>query len=930
MDDKVFDKVHEVDLEKTMKESYIDYAMSVIASRALPDVRDGLKPVQRRILYAMIELNNGPDKPHRKCARIVGDTMGKYHPHGDSSIYGSLVNMAQDWSFRYTLVDGHGNFGSVDGDGAAAMRYTEARLSKISMEMLADINKDTVDFQPNFDETEREPVVLPSRFPNLLVNGATGIAVGMATNIPPHNLREVINAVVKIIDNTVEENRDTTIEELLEIVKGPDFPTGATILGKRGIEEAYRTGNGKIRVRAVTNIETLPNGRTQIIVTELPYLVNKARLIAKIAELVREKKIDGIVDLNDHSSREGMRICIDLRKDANANVVLNQLYKHTQLQDTFGVNMLALVPNNGSLEPKVLNLKEMLDYYLQHQEEVVKRRTQYDLNKAKERAHILEGLLKALDNIDEVIRIIRSSANVQIAKTELMNRFDLTDVQAQAIVDMRLRALTGLEREKLEAEYAELMQRIRDYEAILADRNLLLGVVREEILAIADKYGDDRRTAIGFDVYDFSTEDLIPRGNTIIAMTRGGYIKRMTVDNFHSQNRGGRGIKGMQMVEDDVIEQLLMATTHHYLMFFTNFGRVYRLKAYEIPEAGRAARGTAVINLLNLQPEERVTAIIPKRSFETGYLLMATRNGTVKKTSLKDYANVRKTGLTAIILRENDELIQVKAANGDDEVLLVTKKGQSICFKETDIRGTSRGSMGVRGISLAEGDQVVSMLLKREGTYMLVGSEKGLGKLTAMSEFSCQNRGGKGNRCYKITQRTGNVLGALAVEKDSEIMLITTEGVIIRIPCDNISVVGRITSGVRLISLAENVTVAGIALVKEEVLESEEILESEEEAESETGFEDQDEDPEESREDDWDEESEEGRREAWDEDSEDNRENDWLEDPENLQDLVNADDGEDTGDFDQERNKEIPWRTEKEGASGLSDEAEDGDASDEK
>lgn len=637
MEDNIFDKVHEVDLEKTMKDSYIDYAMSVIASRALPDVRDGLKPVQRRVLYSMIELNNGPDKPHRKCARIVGDTMGKYHPHGDSSIYGALVNMAQEWSTRYPLVDGHGNFGSVDGDGAAAMRYTEARLSKISMEMLADINKDTVDFQPNFDETEREPVVLPSRYPNLLVNGTSGIAVGMATNIPPHNLREVVDAVVKIIDNIIEEQRETTMEEILDIVKGPDFPTGATILGRRGIEEAYRTGRGKIRVRAVTNIETLPNGKSRIIVTELPYLVNKARLISKIAELVRDKKIDGITDLNDHSSREGMRICIDLRKDANANVVLNLLYKHTQLQDTFGVNMLSLIPNNGSLEPKVLNLKQMLEYYLAHQEDVVTRRTKYDLNKARERAHILEGLLKALDNIDEVIRIIRASQNVQIAKQELMDRFELTDVQAQAIVDMRLRALTGLEREKLEAEYADLMEKIRKYEAILADRSLLLRVIREEILAIAEKYGDDRKTSIGYDVYDISTEDLIPRENTVITMTKLGYIKRMTVDNFRSQNRGGRGIKGMQTLEDDYIEELLMTTTHHYLMFFTNTGRVYRLKAYEIPEAGRTARGTAIINLLQLMPGECITAVIPLRKFEDGhYLMMATKNGLVKKTPIKE------------------------------------------------------------------------------------------------------------------------------------------------------------------------------------------------------------------------------------------------------------------------------------------------------
>ena len=799
-----------------MEKSYIDYAMSVIASRALPDVRDGLKPVQRRVLYSMIELNNGPDKPHRKCARIVGDTMGKYHPHGDSSIYGALVNMAQDWSTRYPLVDGHGNFGSVDGDGAAAMRYTEARLSKISMEMLADINKDTVDFQPNFDETEREPVVLPARYPNLLVNGTSGIAVGMATNIPPHNLREVIGAVVKIIDNIIEEDRDTTIEELLEIVKGPDFPTGATILGTRGIEEAYRTGRGKIRVRAVTNIETLPNGKSRIIVTELPYLVNKARLIEKIAELVREKKIDGITDLNDHSSREGMRICIDLRKDANANVVLNQLYKHTQLQDTFGVIMLCLVAVNGSLQPKVLTLPEMLKYYLAHQEDVVTRRTKYDLNKAQERAHILEGLLKALDNIDEVIRIIRGSRSVQVAKQELMDRFELTDVQAQAIVDMRLRALTGLEREKLEAEYAELMEKIRKLKAILADRNTLLRVIREEILAISEKYGDDRRTAIGFDAYDISMEDMIPRENTVITMTKLGYIKRMTVDNFRSQNRGGRGIKGMQTLDDDYIEELMMTTTHHYVMFFTNTGRVYRLKAYEIPEAGRTARGTAIINLLQLMPGERITAVIPISKFEEGhYLMMATRKGLVKKTPIQDYANVRKIGLAAISLRDDDELIEVKATNDKKDVILVTKYGQCIRFKETDVRSTGRVSMGVRGINLLDGDEVVAMQLNTQGYYLLVVSENGMGKRTSISEFTCQNRGGKGVKCYKITEKTGNVIGAKAVNEENEIMMITTEGIIIRLQCSDISILGRITSGVKLINLSEGVTVASFAKVRE-------------------------------------------------------------------------------------------------------------------
>ena len=816
MEDNIFDKIHEVDLQKTMEKSYIDYAMSVIASRALPDVRDGLKPVQRRVLYSMIELNNGPDKPHRKCARIVGDTMGKYHPHGDSSIYGALVNMAQDWSTRYPLVDGHGNFGSVDGDGAAAMRYTEARLSKISMEMLADINKDTVDFQPNFDETEREPVVLPSRYPNLLVNGTSGIAVGMATNIPPHNLREVISAVVKIIDNIIEEDRDTTIEELLEIVKGPDFPTGATILGTRGIEEAYRTGRGKIRVRAVTNIETLPNGKSRIIVTELPYLVNKARLIEKIAELVRDKKIDGITDLNDHSSREGMRICIDLRKDANANVVLNQLYKHTQLQDTFGVIMLCLVAVNGSLQPKVLTLPEMLKYYLAHQEDVVTRRTKYDLNKAQERAHILEGLLKALDNIDEVIRIIRGSRSVQVAKQELMDRFELTDVQAQAIVDMRLRALTGLEREKLEAEYAELMEKIRKLKAILADRNTLLRVIREEILAISEKYGDDRRTAIGFDAFDISMEDMIPRENTVITMTKLGYIKRMTVDNFRSQNRGGRGIKGMQTLDDDYIEELMMTTTHHYVMFFTNTGRVYRLKAYEIPEAGRTARGTAIINLLQLIPGERITAVIPISKFEEGqYLMMATRKGLVKKTPIQDYANVRKIGLAAISLRDDDELIEVKATDDKKDIILVTKYGQCIRFKESDVRSTGRVSMGVRGINLLDGDEVVAMQLNTQGYYLLVVSENGMGKRTSISEFTCQNRGGKGVKCYKITEKTGNVIGAKAVNEENEIMMITTEGIIIRLQCSDISILGRITSGVKLINLSDGVTVASFAKVRE-------------------------------------------------------------------------------------------------------------------
>ena len=811
MEDNIFDKVHEVDLKKTMETSYIDYAMSVIAARALPDVRDGLKPVQRRILYSMIELNNGPDKPHRKCARIVGDTMGKYHPHGDSSIYGALVNLAQEWSTRYPLVDGHGNFGSVDGDGAAAMRYTEARLSKISMEMTADINKDTVDFVPNFDETEKEPVVLPSRFPNLLVNGTSGIAVGMATNIPPHNLREVINAVVKIIDDQIDENGETSMEDILQIIKGPDFPTGAEILGTRGIEEAYRTGRGKIRVRAVTNIEPMQNGKNRIIVTELPFMVNKARLIEKIAELVRDKKVDGITDLSDQSSREGMRICIELRRDVNPNVILNQLYKHTQLQDTFGVIMLALVNN----EPKVMNILDMLKYYLKHQEEVVTRRTKYDLNKAEERAHILQGLLIALDNIDEVIKIIRGSKNVQEAKAELISRFDLSEVQAQAIVDMRLRALTGLEREKLEAEYAELMKKIEEYRAILADRKLLLGVIRKEILVISEKYGDERRTHIGYDEFDISMEDLIPRENVVITVTNMGYIKRMSMDTFKSQNRGGKGIKGMQTLEEDFIRELFVTTSHHYIMFFTNKGRVYRLKAYEIPEAGRTARGTAVINLLQLMPDEKITATIPIKEYEDGkYLFMATKKGLVKKTPIQDYMNVRKTGLAAISLREDDLLIEVKVTDNAQDILLVTKYGQCIRFNEKDVRSTGRVSMGVRGMNLSDNDEIIGMQMSSQGKDMLIVSEKGMGKRTRMEEFTKQNRGGKGVKCYKITEKTGNVVGMKAVDEESEIMIINTEGIVIRMKCSDISQYGRITSGVKLINLPEKEKVASVAKVR--------------------------------------------------------------------------------------------------------------------
>ena len=814
MDDTIFDKVQEVDLKKTMETCYIDYAMSVIAARALPDVRDGLKPVQRCVLYSMVELNNGPDKPHRKSARIVGDTMGKYHPHGDSSIYGALVNMAQDWSTRYPLVDGHGNFGSVDGDGAAAMRYTEARLSKISVELLADIGKDTVDFMPNFDETEKEPVVLPSRYPNLLVNGTTGIAVGMATNIPPHNLRETINAVVKIIDNRVEEDRATEIEEILDIIKGPDFPTGAQILGTRGIEEAYRTGRGKIRVRAVTNIETLQNGKNRIVVTELPYMVNKARLIEKIAELVKDKKIDGITDLRDESNREGMRVVVELRRDVNPNVVLNHLYKHTQLQDTFGVIMLALVNN----EPKVLNILEMLTNYLEHQKEVVTRRTKYDLNKAEERDHILQGLLIALDNIDEVIKIIRGSKDTKTAELTLMERFALSEVQAHAITEMRLRALTGLEREKLENEHKELLEKIAYYKSILADEKLLLGVIKEESSLIGQKYGDDRRTKIGFDEYDISMEDLVPNENTVIAMTSLGYVKRMTVDNFKSQHRGGRGIKGMQTIEDDYIEDLLMTTTHHYIMFFTNYGRVYRLKAYEIPEAGRTARGVAIINLLQLNPGEKISANIPIKEYEEERnLFMVTRKGIVKKTHITEYENIRKNGLIAITLKEDDELIEVKSTDKDTDIFLVTKQGMCIRFKETDVRATGRSSMGVIGMNLADQDEIVGMQLDHQGDSLLIASEKGYGKRTYLDEFTVQKRGGKGVKCYKIMEKTGDVVGVKAVNDDHEIMMITTAGIIIQIRMEDVSILGRITSGVKLINLDDKVAVAKIAKVREKV-----------------------------------------------------------------------------------------------------------------
>ena len=816
MDDTIFDRIQDVDLNRTMRNSYIDYAMSVIASRALPDVRDGLKPVQRRILFAMSELGNSPDKPHRKCARIVGDTMGKYHPHGDSSIYVDLVYMAQPWSVRYTLVDGHGNFGSVDGDGAAAMRYTEARLTKISMEMMADLNKDTVDFVPNFDETEKEPAVLPARFPNLLVNGTTGIAVGMATNIPPHNLREVVAACTKMINNRIEEDRDTQIEEILDIVKAPDFPTGGVIMGLAGAREAYMTGKGKVITRAVTNIESMANGKSRIVVTELPYLVNKANLIKNIADLVKNKRIEGITDLRDESDREGMRIVIELRHDANANVVLNQLFKHTQMQDTFGVIMLSLVNN----EPKVLNILEMLKYYLLHQEDVVTRRTKYDLNKAEERDHILQGLLVALDNIDEVVSIIRHSKNVQEAKASLIERFGLDDAQAQAIVDMRLRALTGLERDKLEAEHAELLKTIERLKAILGDEKLLLAVIRDEMNVIAEKYGDDRRTKIDYnaEMSDFEIEDLIKNENVVITRTNLGYIKRMTVDNFHAQNRGGRGIKGLHTIEEDYIEDLLMTATHNMILFFTNKGRVYKLKTYKIPEASRTSRGTAIVNLLQLEPDEKISALIPFDDYDKSKdLFFVTRKGIVKKTSNADFANISRKGIRAINLNDDDELIEVKQTSRGDEIYIVTKYGMAIRFKEDQVRHTGRSSMGVKGIELQDDDEVVGMQLGHQGDSLLIVSEKGMGKRSVLDDFRLQKRGGKGLKCYRITEKTGNVVGVKAVTDDHEIMMITSAGIIIQIRMNEVSVRGRITSGVKLINLEEGVKVVAIAKVRDDI-----------------------------------------------------------------------------------------------------------------
>lgn len=830
MEPNIFDKVQEVDLKKTMENSYIDYAMSVIVSRAIPDVRDGLKPVQRRVLYALQSLGVTPDKKTKKCATIVGETMGKYHPHGDSSIYGSLVYMGQPWSMRYVLIDKQGNFGSEDGDSPAAMRYTEAKMSKMAAEMLSGINKNTVDFMPNFSNEYDEPTVLPARFPNLLVNGATGIAVGMSTNIPPHNLREVIAGVDKIIENRIA-GRKTEIDELLPIVKGPDFPTGATILGKRDVEEAYRTGRGKVKMRAVCEIETMANGKHRIIVKELPYLVYRSRVIEKIADLVKDKKIDGITYIHDAAGKNSnAKINIELRKDANPQVILNQLYKHTQLQETFGVIMLCIV--NG--EPKILNLLQILEEFLGHQVNVVRRRTEYDLQKCEDRAHILEGLLKALDHIDEIVAMIRAAKNVDEAKQNLISRFGFSDVQAQAIVDMRLRALTGLERERLENEYNDLLAKIAYYKEILGNENKLLSVIQEELDTIAEKYGDDRKTGFTFDK-DFQAEDFISDDDVVITSTSLGYIKRMSLEHFHQQNRGGKGIKGMQTIENDYIEDLFMTTNHHYVMFFTNQGRIFRIKGYEIPEASRTARGTALVNLLSLQENEKVTATLCLRDTnEEKYLILTTKKGVIKKTELSQFANVRKNGMIAITLNEGDQLIEAKLLSEDEEIFLVTKKGMAIEFNEKDVRATGRSSMGVRGIRLNAGDEVIGMQKASQGEHFLLVSEKGYGKLTDKSCFKAQARGGKGIRCYKITEKTGDIVGFKLCDKDRELLLITTEGIMIRINLDKVSILGRNTSGVKLMDIDKDTdtVIASVAKVRE--------TEDEEESEEATALENTD------------------------------------------------------------------------------------------
>ncbi len=812
------DKIVGINIEDEMKNCYIDYAMSVIVARALPDVRDGLKPVQRRILYSMGEMNLEPNKPYKKSARIVGDTMGKYHPHGDSSIYQAMVRMAQSFSMRYMLVDGHGNFGSVDGDGAAAQRYTEARMSRIALEMLADIDKNTVDFVPNYSEEVKEPTVLPARVPNLLINGSSGIAVGMATNIPPHNLSEVIDGVVKIIDNHVQLQRETSVEELMEIIKGPDFPTGGVIMGKSGIRSAYGTGRGKIRVRAVSEIEPMSNGRERIVVTEIPYQVNKARLIEKIADLVKERRVEGISDIRDESNRKGMRIVIELKKDANAGVVLNNLYKYTQLEESFGVIMIALVKNR----PEVLNLKQVLEEYLKHQKEVVTRRTQFDLDKAEKRAHILEGLKIALDHIDEVIRIIRSSYDD--GKIKLMERFEFSEVQAQAILEMQLRRLQGLEHEKIDKEYRELLEKIKEYKAILSDESLLYGVIKEEILIVKAKYGDERQTQILHHVENIEDEDLIDEETSVFTLSHLNYIKRTPLMTYKSQNRGGRGIMGMQTREEDFVKDLFLGSTHDYILFFTNKGRVYRLKGYEVPEAGRMARGNAIVNLIEIDSDETITAMIPVREFkEDEYLVMITKDGIIKKTDMMHFANIRKGGLTAIGLRAEDRLISVLVTNGSDEILVATRKGMGIKFLEQDVRPMTRQATGVKAITLKQEDYVVSGVKIKDGSKILNVTEKGYGKRTSAEDFNIQYRGGKGVKIHQLTEKTGLLTGVVVVDENEELMLITSEGVIIRLRGRDISCFGRISQGVKLMNLNENVSVVGIAKISEEDIQEEEI-----------------------------------------------------------------------------------------------------------
>lgn len=812
LEEKDVKRIIPVDIESEMKKSFIDYAMSVIVDRALPDVRDGLKPVHRRILYSMYSQGFTADKPYRKCATTVGDVLGKYHPHGDAAVYDSLVRMAQDFSLRYTLIDGHGNFGSRDGDPPAAMRYTEARLAKISAEMMADINKDTVDFKPNFDEHEMEPVVLPSRFPNLLVNGSSGIAVGMATNIPPHNLTEVIDGVIALIDNP-----QITIDDLNKIIKGPDFPTAGTITGKQGIKDAYRTGRGRIVIRANAEIEQLSNNRQRIVVRDLPYQVNKAKLIERIAELVKDKKLEGISDINDESDRtEAVRIVIPLKRDANANVILNQLYRYTQMQGVFNVNMLALAQTEeGKFEPCIINLKQALEYYLKHQVEVVIRRTRFELEKAEARAHILEGLKIAIDNLDEVIKIIRSSRTEDIAKKNLIDRFALSERQAQAIVDMRLGRLTGLERDKLEAEYQDILDKIQNYKNILADEKLLHNIIEEELQFIKGKYGDERRTKITADEEDIDIEDLIAEEESVITLTHFGYIKRLPCDTYRSQKRGGKGITGLSTREEDFVERLFITSTHHYIMFFTNNGRVYRMKAYQVPEAGRQAKGTAIVNLLELGSEEKVSAVIPIAEYREGlYLIMATRNGVVKKTDLMKYDNIRRGGLAAVTLRENDELIDVRLTDGNQDVMLVTRNGMSIRFRERGVRPLGRVSQGVKGITLKEGDYVVGMATSMPDSTLLVVTENGFGKRTELDEYKTQSRGGKGILTYRVTEKTGKVAGIRLVNETDEIMLISADGTIIRLKVHSISILGRATQGVTLMRVSEGNHVVSIARIE--------------------------------------------------------------------------------------------------------------------